>query len=200
MSITITTSPTQVRVQAPFNRAFVTAAKFVGGRWTAPHWTFDVRDEDRVRDLCLEHYGEDGRSPSERVTIRVAFPGGIGEYADSIRLAGREVARAFGRDSGAKLGEGVILLSGKFDSGGSVKNWKTIVPVETIVLVRDVPRALADRLMADGGLDSEMATSVAIESEAPVIDRQSLLAERTRLVARIAEITSLLGAELDDAA
>ena len=188
----VTKSHVQILVEAPFNRGFISAAKSLGGRWIAPHWVFDVRDEERVRALCLEHYGEDDRSIVDRVTLRVTFPEGTGEYSDSIILAGREIARAFGRDSGAKLGEGVVLLSGGFCSGGSVKNWKTATRKETVVLVRDFPRAMADRLMANGGLDYEKACSVAIEPEEPAIDRAALAAERARLVARLAEIDSML--------
>ena len=192
MNVTITKSPTNIRVASPFNRNFVSAAKMIGGKWASPHWVFDVRDEDRVRDLCMEHYGEDGRATTERVTLRATFPGGVGVFGDSIRLAGREIASAFGRDSGAKIGSGVVVLSGGFASGGSMKNWKTVIHEDTVVLVRDVPRALADRLLADGGLDQEKAVAVAIEPEAPAIDRDALAKERERLVARVAEIESIL--------
>ena len=35
------------------------------------------------------------------------------------------IAIAFGRDSGAKLGDGIVWLSGEYKSSGSVKNWYT---------------------------------------------------------------------------
>lgn len=38
-----------------------------------------------------------------------------------------KVAVAFDRDSGAKIGYGTRMISGKIDSGGSRKNWYCIV-------------------------------------------------------------------------
>lgn len=196
MAIKITTTATQVRVESPYNAKFVASARALGGKWTAPCWAFDIRDDDRVRELCLQHYGEDGRT-CEHVTLRAVFLPGIGALGDSIYLAGRVIASAFGRDSGAKLGSGVVLLSGGFGSGGSAKNWKTVTNSAegATVLVRDVPRAIADRLMTPGGLDGERADSVTIEPESPVVDRQALTDERARLVARIADIDAILAAE-----
>jgi hypothetical protein len=40
-------------------------------------------------------------------------------------LFGRTIAKAWGRDSDAKLGDDIIWLSGIYRSGGSMKNWKT---------------------------------------------------------------------------
>ena len=200
MSVKITTTSTQVRVESPYNAQFVASSRALCGKWASPCWAFDIRDEDRVRALCLQHYGEDGR-PCERVTLRAFFLPGIGAFGDSIYLAGRVIASAFGRDSGAKLGAGVVLLSGGFGSGGSAKNWKTVTNSEegATVLVRDVPRSIADRLMAPGGLDGERADIVTIEPELPVIDRAKLAEERAILVARIAEIDAVMAACLTDA-
>lgn len=190
MSISITTSATAVRVVSPYNPDFVRGAKALGGKWSAPAWQFDVRDEARVRALCIEHYGTDG-SPAAgpAVTLRLVFEAGYAKGQDAIRIGGREVAKAFGRDSGAKLGDGVVLLEGKFNSGGSMKNWTTTAGRDgATVLLRDVPKAMADRLLAD----APSGVTVTVEPEAPVINRAALATERERLVARLAEIDGLL--------
>lgn len=194
MSVSVTTikTATEIKVKSPYNRRFVDEAKNLGGKWAAPYWVFDIRDEARVRGLCLHHYCEDGASPVEKVTIRASFPKGAYAGRDAITVGGRYVATATGRDSGAKLGTGVVLLSGKFRSGGSVKNWATVADEGTEVLIRDVPRIIADRLMAPGGLDAERAGAVSVEPEDPVIDVEALQAEREKLMARINEIDSLL--------
>lgn len=193
MSIQTTVSATQIRVVSPYLPAFVSAAKRLGGRWSAPAWVFDVRDEPRVRAALVECYGTDGSEASgPMVTLRLVLQPGHYEDRDGIRIAGREIARAFGRDSGATLGQGVVLVEGAISSGGSVKNWITRVGSNgATVLLRDVPASWAERLQAD--LPSGLL-SVSIEPEAPVIDREALAAERARLVARIAEIDQLLGA------
>src|SRR4051812_31627904 len=100
-----------LRVVSPYDPAFVSRAKALGGKWSAPAWVFDARDEGRVRELCAELYGSDG-STSDVVTLRATYEGGKGKGQKPIYCGGRTVARAFGRDSGAKLGEGIVLLEG----------------------------------------------------------------------------------------
>ena len=59
------------------------------------------------------------------------------------------MARAYGRDSGAKIGEGVVFLEGGASSGGSVKNWYTTIKKGSVFEVRDVPRAKAEAFLED---------------------------------------------------
>ena len=46
---------------------------------------------------------------------------------NAVVLFGRTIAKASGRDTGARLGDDIIWLSGNYTSGGSTKYWKTIV-------------------------------------------------------------------------
>lgn len=185
--IKTTLTATTIQVESPYNREFVSQAKLIGGRWSAPFWVFDIRDADRVRDVLMDIYGEDG-SVQDRVTIRMTLTSEHDKRGGPIVVHGREIASATGRDSGARLGRGIVLIEGKFDGGGSVKNWSTIVRTDATVLVRDVPRAAADRMLADPELNAS------IEPEAPVINRVELESERDRLIARLAEIDQLLAA------
>lgn len=147
-NVTITTSGGETRVISPWNGRFVEAARDLGGRWRGEAWCFDARDEERVRALCMDAYGTDG-TRDERCTLRVTAPeDGLSECRGPITVHGRVLARAFGRDSGAKLGDGVILLAGGVTSGGSTKNWNTKILGNTILLVRDFPRAAAGELCA----------------------------------------------------
>ncbi len=188
--ISVTSAGTRLSVHSPYLPAFVAAAKALGGRWAAPAWVFDARDEARVREALRTHYGTDGSAAAGPVvTLRVAMDAVYADR-DAIRLGGREIARAYGRDSGAKLGDGVVLLDGKFGSGGSVKNWTTRSDGATI-LIRDMPAEMAERLIA---APPQWVTAIAIEPETPVVDREALAAERDRLMARVAEIDRLLAA------
>ena len=192
----ITTSSSNVRVIAPYNPGFIAAAKRIGGKWQAPAWSFDIRDEDRVRALCMEHYGEDGRTPVETRTVRVQFVGARRADCDAVRFCGREIGRARGRDSGATLGDGIVVLEGEVASGGSVKNWATVVRAGAVVLIRDVPTPLVEKMRAEAdGSNGEIIVS--IEDETPPIDVNALTQERARLRARLAEIDAILarGAE-----
>jgi hypothetical protein len=148
-------------VRAPYHPDFSGQAKKIGGKWSSPgaekSWVFDARDEARVRALLVATFGADGPvAPEDLLTIR-ATPdacdarGGQGSFADrplSLWLVGREVAHASGRDSGARLGDGVVVLSGGFGSGGSVKNPCITFKPRTVFELRDVPRAAAERVHA----------------------------------------------------
>jgi hypothetical protein len=186
MDVSITVNSTTLAVKSPYNSEFVATAKRYGGKWSGGQWVFDARDEERVRELCKKVYGSDGLT-ADLCTIRAKFTANASVGGGPIEIAGRTIARAHGRDSGARLGEGVVLLEGKFGSGGSMKNWATFVGRNgAVVLVRDFPRAQAERLIAEG------ADWISIEPEAPPLDRAALEAERDRLSARIAEINALL--------
>lgn len=188
--ITITATGNMVAVNAPYNSEFISAAKRLGGRWNAPEWVFDARDEARVRALLIECYGTDGEV-ADLVTIRIEWTENESAKRASIEANGRTIARADGRDSGARLGDGVVLLDGEFGSGGSRANWTTTARAGTVVLVRDFPRAAAEALVAAPGRGRQY--SIEPEApEAPVVDADALRAERERLVARIAEIDALL--------
>lgn len=169
MSVVIDCSGERIKVQSPYNPDFVRSAKQIGGRWERPYWTFDRRDEDRVRDLCVRIYGEGAANaggftaPIARCTLRVTLGKSKAWRPTSIVVAGRPVARIFGRDSGAKLADGVIVDSGSVHSGGSRKNPGICWDDDTVLIVRDVPVDTQHKVQAldDGQLhDIEAAIEV----------------------------------------
>lgn len=180
---TIHTTETQIVVTGEYNSEFVAKARTLAGKWVAPSWVFDIRDESAVRAACLECYGTDGHR-TDLVDVEVRFGPEDDTHTAPIMYCGRTIARAFGRDSGAKLGDGVVLQSGGFTSGGSVKNWYTRAKEGTSVILRDVSRAL---VVKTGGEYTILTTTP--------IDRDALLAEKAQLLARLAEIGATLGAE-----
>lgn len=190
MDITITINDGRLAVASPYHPEFPPQAKALGGKWAGNQWVFDPRDEARVRDLCREIYGTDGSpvADTDLVTIRVTVMEGCELYEDlgAIFLAGREIARAFGRDGGARLGEGVAFLEGKPDSGGSRKNWMTVIPGPATFEVRDLPRSAAEKVLGD----YKRGVQIALASEPD--PRETLMAERERLLRRLAEIDALL--------
>lgn len=186
MNVTITTTAQNVTVHSPYNSEFVDAAKRLGGKWRDNAWVFDAREESRVREICRENYGSDGLT-ANLCTIRVKLGPRDNQLCGPIEIFGRPIARAFGRDSGAKLCTGVVLLEGSFSSGGSHKNWYTTADTGTVVLVRDVPRSRVQEKLDAGD------TRISVEAEQPIVDREALMAEREKLAARIADIDAILG-------
>lgn len=201
--VTITTAGSTLQVASPFNPSFPPRARTLGGKWSATTktWNFDVRDESRVRALCLEIYGSDGSAAveSDLVTLRVTLAEDQMIFGDkgSLYFAGREIARAYGRDSGAKMGDRIVFLQGRAKSGGSTKNWDTRTTDGAIFEIRDLPRAAALKAIADhsGFAAHKFAAIEIVESnDQSSARRQTLEAERAALLARLAEIDAELGA------
>jgi len=174
-----------VALSSPFHPTFPKPAKAAGGRWDGKAWIFDARDVDRARAICRDIFGADDQSdPDDVLTIRAPArtcdAHGHGKFDDrpmSYWLAGRKVAHATGRDSGAFLAPGVVVIQGSFTSGGSVKNPACRFEEGTVIEVRDVPRVAAERvherfhgvtlLDRDGNVVREPTTADSPAPEAP---------------------------------
>lgn len=143
-------------------------------------------EERAVRDACLRYYGTNSVM-TELVDIRVTVGNNVRlkQTKGSLYLFGKVVAKAFGRDSGASTGKGIILESGGFSTGGSYINWTVFSDDETAFIMRDAPKQLVDEY--DGALEIEVLPTN------ETINREALISEKERLVARLAEIQTLLG-------
>ena len=187
MQVKIEKKDGKIFVESPYSPELPEAAKRLGGKWDGSRWVFDGRDIDRVKSLYLDLYGEDGVTKPELVTVRVTcLEDWESEYGTGLFLFGRMVARGFGRDSGAKLGDGVILLNGELDTGGSRKYWYTIAMEGTVLEIRDVPA----RIVNDKNIPDDLKWEIIGEPEGP--SKAALLEERQKLIDRINEIDELL--------
>ncbi|WP_336324789.1 hypothetical protein [Stenotrophomonas muris] len=187
MDIEINVYDELISVIAPYNTAFIAQAKRIGGKWDGGEksWDFDIKMEGDVRALCLQFYGTDGLKV-DLCIIEIDLPADKEQWQGPLTLAGRVLASARGRDTGAVLGKGVSVLKGCFTSGGSRKNWTTAVgPNGVTALIRDFPRASADSLIAKGELPVRIV-------EDAQNDRNNLVSEKENLLARLAEIEKLL--------
>ena len=212
-AIRITRHGDQLSCVSPYNAEFVTAARQLAGKWRASAWWFPATQEERLRRLCREVYGTDG-SPVERVTLRVSLPDGLRAQTASISIAGRMVARAQGRDTGAQLGDGVVITAGAVASGGSRQYWETIIEPETELEILDVPRPMAEKLHAQGPGEPPPSLVWApaweamrfailqppLPEEELASEREDLLRQRTEIDQRLAEIDQALHAAAGEAA
>lgn len=180
----------KIAVETPYNPEFVRRIKKAGGKWNAGKktWECDERSIESVRAIMREVYGMDDL-PQELVTVKVTVGGkAISEDTGPIVMFGRTIASAFGRDSGAKVGEGVVFESGTCRSGGSMKNWYTVIEAGSVFYIYDVPRrAVEERL---GWIDS-YGTFEIVEPADPLA---ALKAEKEALLKRLAEIEEILNA------
>ena len=187
--ITTTKKEGKIYLQTPYNAEFVKRIKAAGGRWTMDCWVVSDRAEEIVEKIMMEIFGENGKTAVETVNVRVTVKPGycLTGYQSGASLFGRPVAKAWGRDSGAKVCDGVCFEKGAPTSGGSVKNWKTLIDEGTVFLMYDVPRAIVEREIGTPSLED-----VEVEIIKTGISREALEAEKSQLLARLAEIENEL--------
>ena len=198
---TVRNSKPQLAVVCPYSPLFPSKAKLLGGRFEnkyggAPTWYFDPRDEAKVREILVTIYGTDGTATGDLLTIRASAKvlEKLGGKDTEYWLAGRQVARVTGRDSGARLGDGVVLVRGGF-SAGSMKYPTIGFKDGTVVEIRDVPRAAAEKAFETyhGVTLLDADSKVAREATEPEPEPES---EEARLAAALhAETVALVRAE-----
>jgi hypothetical protein len=172
-------------VYSEYNSELPRRARQLGGKWVSDikAWRFDIRDKVDIRKLYMDIYGE-FEYCGDRVIVRIPVTEKISELRGSVYMCGRQIARAWGRDSGAQTGKGVSLVGCSASSGGSVKNWETVItPIpgkEAYIKIKDVPRSLAEK---EG-----------VEIVGTNIDANALQKEKEKMLKRIAEIDKLISA------
>lgn len=119
-----------------YNADLIEKCRKLGGRWDGDEkaWVFPGFVSDKVEELD-EIYND------ELITIELKAKEYFSRCNEPILFCGYVVARATGRDSGAKLGEGVSMLQGSVGSSGSMKNWATCIQEGTIIRL-NVPARL----------------------------------------------------------
>ena len=176
----------KIAVCSPFNPDFVKAAKRLGGKWSGDTkaWLFDARDRGRVEDLLASHYGYSAAASGELATVRIVLDED-NAYSKEVYFAGRSICARRYRDAPVKTADNVVIIDGEFPaSAGSVRypaviqgSWKVTIEV------RDVP---VEALAAEKELRFER-----IDADTQA-QREALIAERERLIARLAEIDEVL--------
>lgn len=169
IEITATTGDGRIAVKSPYNAVFVARARKLAGKWdpTTRRWVFPAEVTDAVRNALRDVYGQDDQ-PTRTVRLRVHYERAVDDGSSGdVTVAGRQVARAFGRDSGAKLGDDVVVLRGGFSSGGSRKNWVITVRDGTVFDLLRIPEAIAHRLE---GEHPDLCRIVSPEGAEPIDD------------------------------
>lgn len=182
----IKTVDEKAAVYTPYNPAFVSKIKLLGGRWDPAEkcWTVSDNAVEDARRVMREVYGRDDQPVSETVDVQLVFDEEVYKLRAPVVLLGRIIASASGRDSGARVGTDVLFVSGCPISGGSVKNWRTIVQKGSVVRLPQLPKGAVE--------NPDLPDGVRMEVLGGETDRAALEAEKAKLLARIAEIDALL--------
>lgn len=179
----------KIEAVSPYHPKLPKEARKLGGNWdnSKLKWIFDFQDEIKVRNLYIKIYGTDGIiNLFELVTVKVTILEDWESCKQGLYLYGREIAKAFSRDSGVKIGPGIIIL-GEVRSGGSRKNWKTIVEKGTILEIRDIPKKIYKT--------EKPPKEVYVELFSENLDKKALLIEKKYLEEKITKIKILLEKE-----
>ena len=150
-------------------------------------WVIPVDAVDACRDIMRGVYGRcdiQDIDSIKTVKLKLTFNEDFETLHSDVILFGKTLCHACGRDSGGKPGEDVVYLNGEPSSGGSVKNWCSVVPKGAVVMLSNVPEKFWREYIQSDNL------TVEIVNEVP--DKDKLLDERAKLITRVAEIDKIL--------
>lgn len=177
-------------VHTPYHPDFVKKIKSCSSaKWDATRRAWQIKAEQVpiVRKLMVDIFGEsDIPTEGKRFDVQLEFHTSVSAWHEGVYLLGKCLARASGRDSGARPGDGVCYIEGGCSSGGSMKNWTSIVDEGSIVILYDIPESLILKEKCQEGIDYKLIERNPNEDE--------LKAEKNRLMARIKEIDTILEA------
>lgn len=174
-------------VNSPYNNFFVKEARLMHGKWNAKErwWEFPSHEEKRLRQVCLEIYGDDGNDMQTIdfvIDVDTALDGKSIYFLDNkLMCENMQLAIRHSRDWAVKLSENVSIEKGEFDEwGGSRANPRVTYDGNLYLIVRDYPISLYNKL------DKKGITSLTTNK------KEELLKEKENLMLRLAEINKEL--------
>lgn len=190
----IIVGPERLIVRVPYNPNFARVARRgLNGNWTGREWVFDPRNATAVRAAVKRVYGwEEGTA---YVSVRITFLDDVSASRRSVSRLGRPLVWGSGRSAAARVCEGVVLEEGQIGSWGSQRNWSSLIKCGTVLLVHDVPLAMAQKEIKSTRHDREIYEVIgAPSSEADMLpaNADALRREEISLHARLASIRQQL--------
>lgn len=185
MKVSIKNINGTIHVYSPFNSEFVSEAKRIKGRFNGDEkcWCFDERNLDLVKEILLSIYGTDGQD-QQFVDVEVTVKKTIKSELSPVCLAGREIASAHDKKSGARVGNNISFVKNSPTSGGSAKYWTTEIPGGAVFRIFDLPAGAAKLLSACDDIEYKIISGEQSKEQ----ELAHLKMELNRILARIAEL------------
>ena len=181
MSIKIEIKNDRAYIYTPYSKEFVRRIKGVfGSRWTGKAWAVPEEALAAARAILEDVYGEsDIPNLEPKLRLRITIKETMAETRDDVRLFGKVLASASGRDSGAWPGADVYYEKGRPYSGGSAKYWCSCVEEGSVITLTNVLRR-----NYEADKNSDLYTVEILTDKA----RRDLEEEKEKLLKRLAEI------------
>lgn len=175
----------KIRIYTPYNANFVKSMRNLKGKWTVGAWEVRADLIDEVRKIMKENYGRDDL-PVKTVNIKVRNTSRLAsDYCSGLEMFGRSICYASGRDSGAKIADGVAFIKGGCTSAGSMKNWYTRIEENSEFIIYALPESALN-------LENPYKEDIEVEVLEAQVNKNELIEEKEILLKRIAEIDELL--------
>jgi hypothetical protein len=177
----------KVKVITPYHADFVNTCRRLRGKFNEGAWWFDDSVLEYVREAMMDFFNTTGETVFEEVSLLIKD---YSDYASRgpVTLFGRTIAKAFGRDSGARIGDNIVLIKGEVKSGGSVKNWSTNVVNATFEIQR-FPKPSTELPEVKKAIEEGWVTVIERKKKRPA---DEIIAEIKQLEERIAQLNSEL--------
>ena len=156
MTVIITDIGSTLTIRNSYNSKFFSGAKTAGATFT--HGIqFDALSYKKGRQLAHKFFGWDGII-LDTVAIKLTAKKDIIGSRSAIEFFGHVLARAYDRDSGAKIPPHIMFLNGsKPGSGGSKINWCTEIGEGAEIVIKNFPRETFEAVMKKGHDKYELA-------------------------------------------
>lgn len=179
----------KIKVTSPFHSELPSRARALGGKFdkSSKEWVFNEKAYDEVKVVYEEIYGEFD-APVEKVDVKIRLKDSIAAEQKSIYICGVQIARAFDRDGGAKTSENCVLNDCCATSGGSRKNWTTVIAItgeDPYIKIFDIPVKSIEK-------EVEKENEYEIEILSTPYEEEALIKEKESLLNRIHEIDKML--------
>lgn len=138
-----------------YNSELVARCKELGGKWDALSkcWLFSGLVEEEVDEL-------DYLYNSELVGVELTAMRYIGCIKSPVSFLGYPLAAAKSRDYGATLESDVALIKGRATSGGSYKNWETVIESGTVLRLHIPSKLLENEAGTIGGFNYKVLNAL----------------------------------------
>lgn len=178
----------KANVYTPYNPDFVKKVKGIGGaKWNGSEKCWEIPETaiEAAREIMCEVFGYSDVKENETISLKITFNEKVEEPKSDVVLFGKILSHAKGRDTGAKVGDDVAYICGGGTSGGSVKNWYSIVRDGSVAILSNVNKSIYER--------EKIPYNVTVEVINESKSEKDLIEEKERLLKRIAEIEKILG-------